>query len=250
AWQLGGAEGYAMVAESDRNRTNPGDLLRALFERFGPTIILIDEWVAYARQLYGRDDLPGGSFDTQFSFAQALTETAKAVPGTLVVISIPASHEMKDGQYVGDEEEVGGENGREALRQLQKYIGRVAQQWRAANAEESFEIVRRRLFATADAEDNAQINATAKTLVAFYRNHSVEFPRAVRENDYEDRIRRAYPVHPELFDRLYEDWSSLDRFQRTRGVLRLLNTIVGQLWRDNDAAPLIMPGSVPLRPDS
>src|SRR5699024_9042343 len=77
AWQLGGAEGYAMVAESDRNRTNPGDLLRALFERFGPVIILIDEWVASARQLYGRDDLPGGSFDTLFSFAQALTETAK-----------------------------------------------------------------------------------------------------------------------------------------------------------------------------
>ncbi|WP_024794486.1 DUF499 domain-containing protein [Tomitella biformata] len=249
AWQLGGAEGYAMVEESDRNRTNPGNLLRDLFERFGPSIILIDEWVAYARQLYGRDDLPGGTFDTQFSFAQSLTENAKAVPGTLVVISIPASAEMKEGEYVGDEEEVGGENGKEALRQLQKYIGRVAEQWRAANAEESFEIVRRRLFETPDAAALAQINATAKAMVGFYRDNAAEFPRAVRENDYEDRIRRAYPIHPELFDRLYEDWSTLDRFQRTRGVLRLMNTIVGQLWRDNDSAPLIMPGSVPLRAD-
>ena len=35
-------------------------------------------------------------------------------------------------------------------------------------------------------------------------------------------IKAAYPIHPELFDRLYEDWSTLERFQRTRGVLRLM----------------------------
>ena len=34
---------------------------------YAPAVILIDEWVAYARQLHGRDDLPGGSFDTQFT---------------------------------------------------------------------------------------------------------------------------------------------------------------------------------------
>ena len=37
------------------------------------------------------------------------------------------------------------------------------------------------------------------------------------------RLKEAYPIHPELFDRLYNDWSSLaDKFQRTRGVLRLI----------------------------
>ncbi|MFH5230658.1 Swt1 family HEPN domain-containing protein [Antrihabitans spumae] len=250
AWQLGGKAGFELIAESDHNRTNPGDGLRRLFEKFGPAVILIDEWVAYARQLVGRDDLPGGTFDTQFSFAQALTECAKAVPGMLVVISIPASQELKDGEYVSSEEEVGGENGREALRQLQKYVGRVADQWRAANAEESFEIVRRRLFATPDGQAIAQINATTKALIKFYSDHSSEFPREVTHPDYAKRLQRSYPVHPELFDRLYQDWSTLDKFQRTRGVLRLMNTIVGQLWRDSDTAPLIMPGSVPLRADS
>ncbi|WP_200172468.1 DUF499 domain-containing protein [Tomitella cavernea] len=250
AWHLGGAEGYAIVEESDRAGTNPGEALRTLFERFGPAVILIDEWVAYARMLHGRDDLVDGSFDAQFTFAQTLTEAAKAVSGVLVLISIPASAEMKDGEYVGDEEEVGGENGRAALRMLRNAIGRVADQWRAAGAEEAFEIVRRRLFETPDAQALAQIGATARAMVEFYRKNSDDFPREVRENDYEERIRRSYPVHPELFDRLYQDWSTLERFQRTRGVLRLMNTIVGQLWRDNDSAPLIMPGSVPLRADA
>lgn len=40
--------------------------------------MLVDEWVAYARQLHDQGDLPGGSFETQFTFAQALTESARA----------------------------------------------------------------------------------------------------------------------------------------------------------------------------
>ena len=247
AWQLGGREAYEIVAEADRTSTNPGDSLRELLTKYAPAVILIDEWVAYARQLYGRDDLAGGSFDTQFTFAQTLTETAKAVPGALVVISIPASARDTDGDDNISEEEVGGENGREALRRLQNIVRRVADQWKAANPEESFEIVKRRLFTAPDGEALARISATANAVVKFYRQHHSEFPSEVTENAYIDRIRATYPIHPELFDRLYQEWSTLERFQRTRGVLRLMNTIVGSLWRSNDTAPLIMPGSVPLR---
>ena len=52
---------------------------------------MIDEWVAYVRQTYGKTGLPGGSFDTNMTFAQALTEAARAIPGTLLVASIPSS---------------------------------------------------------------------------------------------------------------------------------------------------------------
>ena len=52
-----------------------------------------------------------------------------------------------------------------------------------------------------------------------YRQQAAEFPAEAREPSYEERIKRAYPIHPELFDRLYQDWAALERFQRTRGVL-------------------------------
>ncbi|MGT2463366.1 DUF499 domain-containing protein [Sinomonas atrocyanea] len=45
---------------------------------------------------------------------------------------------------------------------------------------------------------------------------------------------------------MYEEWSSLERFQRTRGVLRLMSTVIHALWTGEDASPLIMPGSMPL----
>ena len=80
-----------------------------------------------------------------------------------------------------------------------------------------------------------------------YHQHADEFPREARDGGYEDRIKQTYPIHPELFDRLYEDWSSLERFQRTRGVLRLMNTVIHALWVGEDQSPLIMPGVDPAR---
>lgn len=91
AYQLGGKPAYASIAKDDENATSPGDVLRELFVEHGPCLVLVDEWVAYARQLHDQSDLPAGSFETMFTFAQALTETAKAAKSCLLVVSLPAS---------------------------------------------------------------------------------------------------------------------------------------------------------------
>ena len=246
AWQLGGRDAYNIVAGADRSGTNPGEALHTLISAHGPVLILIDEWVAYARQLVTDKELPAGSFDTQFTFAQSLTETVRGIPGAMLVVSIPASDGGKDGR--GTDIEVGGTNGQLALERLQNVIRRVADQWRPSSRDESFEIVRRRLFKEPDAQGLADIAVVARQFVTMYRNHASSFPRDVATtNDYEHRIRASYPLHPELLDRLYEDWSTLERFQRTRGVLKLVSSIVHELWvNNNDAAPLILPGNVPL----
>src|ERR1039458_7709615 len=73
AWQLGGKKAFKRIQADDENATSPGDVLRELMNEYGPCMILIDEWVAYARQLHDSADLPAGSFETHFTFAQALT---------------------------------------------------------------------------------------------------------------------------------------------------------------------------------
>jgi predicted AAA+ superfamily ATPase len=250
AWQLGGAEGYALVADADRTATNPGTALERLFKTYAPCLVLIDEWVAYARQLYGAEDLPAGTFDTHFTFAQALTEAATAVPDTLVVISIPASDSVRHGLSAGESAlndiEVGGEGGKVALERLRSVISRTEASWQPATAEEGFEIVRRRLFQPLDAQAAREREAIAKVFRAFYAQHKSEFPSECGEGAYERRMVNAYPIHPELFDRLYNDWSTLARFQRTRGVLRLMANVIHELWESGDQSPLIMPASVPL----
>ncbi len=247
AYQLGGKKAFQIVADSDAKSVSPGEEFKSLLQDYSPAIILIDEWVAYARQLWGREDLDAGTFDTQFSFAQTLTEVAKTVPGIFLVISIPASHDPeRDGESQGSALEVGGPNGQEALKRLQNVVRRLANQWTPATSEESFEIVRRRLFEEPTAESLTDISIAAKKFVDFYRMHAGEFPREATETTYEARIRAAYPIHPELFDRLYKDWSTLERFQRTRGVLRLMSAVVHALWVKQDASPMILPANIPL----
>jgi hypothetical protein len=247
AWQLGGKEAFATVATADANRTPPGEALHELLGSYSPAVVLIDEWVAYARSLVARDDLAGGTFDDQFTFAQSLTEAVKGTPGILLAVSIPASESGDDAEpAAGNAEEVGGAHGLEALKRLQNVVRRVADQWRPASPNEAYHIVRQRLFVAPDADALAAINATARGFVEMYHRHTDDFPREARAGDYEERIRQTYPIHPELFDRLYEDWSSLERFQRTRGVLRLMNTVIHALWVGEDQSPLIMPASIPI----
>lgn len=245
AWQLGGKKGYARIAADDERATSPGDVLRKLFKEYGPCLILVDEWVAYARQLHDQSDLPAGGFETQFSFAQALTESAKLAGNCLLVISLPASDTAGSPHTHADDVEVGGQRGREALDRLRNVVGRIESSWRPASAEEGFEIVRRRLFEPfSDPAQFKDRDVVARAFADFYRAQQQEFPPECRDSDYEKRIKAAYPIHPEIFDRLYTDWSTLVKFQRTRGVLRLMSAVIHSLWEKGDRNPLILPANI------
>lgn len=234
AWQLGKAEGYALVADADASGTSPGKaVLETLLSRYAPCVILIDELVAYVRQFEEGKTLTGGSFDSNLSFVQALTEALKAVPTAVLLASLPES-----------DKEAGSQRGIKALASLSHYFGRVQALWKPVGTEEAFEIVRRRLFSTIN--DKLAAESVCRAFADYYTANSEDFPRETQESRYFDRLMRAYPIHPEVFDRLYEDWSTLDNFQRTRGVLKLMAKVIHRLWKDNDKEPLIMPGSFPL----
>jgi predicted AAA+ superfamily ATPase len=245
AWQLGGKKAFARIKADDEKATSPGDVLRELFIEYGPCLILIDEWVAYARQLHDQSDLPAGGFETQFSFAQVLTESAKLAGNCLLVISLPASDTTGSPHAQADDVEVGGQRGREALDRLRNVVGRIESSWRPASAEEGFEIVRRRLFEPlADPTQFKDRDVVARAFADLYRTQHQEFPPECHDADYEKRIKAAYPIHPEIFDRLYSDWSTLVKFQRTRGVLRLMAAVIHSLWEKGDKNPLILPANI------
>jgi predicted AAA+ superfamily ATPase len=234
AWQLGGAEGYALVADADASGTSPGKaVLEALLSQCAPCVILVDELVAYVRQFEEGKTLTGGTFDSNLSFVQALTEAMKAVPTAVLLASLPES-----------DKEAGSQRGVKALEALAHYFGRVQALWKPVATEEAFEIVRRRLFASIN--DKLAMESVCRTFADFYTANRDDFPQETQESRYFERLVHAYPIHPEVFDRLYEDWSTLDNFQRTRGVLKLMAKVIHRLWKDGNNDPLIMPGSLPL----
>ncbi|MBK1695425.1 hypothetical protein CKO09_11850 [Chromatium weissei] len=234
AWQLGGADGFAFVAESDAVGTSPGkDVLRELLELHAPCVILIDELVAYFRQFSEGQVLSGGSYDSNLSFIQALTEAVKLVPTAILLASLPES-----------EVEAGSQHGVAALRALEQTFGRIQALWKPVATEEAFEIVRRRLF-----EPVRDVNSYQQTCRAFadtYVTEGTRLPSETQDRHYHDRLLQAYPIHPEIFDRLFEDWTTIDGFQRTRGVLKLMAKVIYRLWQDDNSDLMIMPGSLPL----
>ena len=234
AWQLLAEEGYQMVADSDTHGTSPGkEVLTELIRKAAPCVLLIDELLGFIRQLELGKQFKAGTFDSNISFIQALTESMKAVPNSILLASLPES-----------DLEVGGTMGQRALNSLEKYFARLESVWKPVGTEEAFEIVRRRLFETHG--QRAEVEGISRQFSDFYRQNAEKFPVETQSNEYFERICRSYPIHPEIFDRLYVDWSTLEKFQRTRGVLQYMAIVIHRLWNSDNKDALIMPGSLPL----
>lgn len=239
AWQLGGADAYELVKEADATGTSPGkEILRDLLARHSPCVVLVDELVAYIRQFDEGQSLTGGTYDSNLSFIQALTESVKLVPNAMVLASLPQS-EVEAGT---------SQRGVASLRALEKTFGRVQALWKPVATEEAFEIVRRRLFEPI--REPATRDAVCRAFADLYVAEGSRMPGETQEGRYYDRLVQAYPIHPEVFDRLYEDWATIDGFQRTRGVLKLMAKVIFRLWQDDNRDLMIMPGSMPLHDGS
>ena len=226
---------YDYVKDADKKGVSPGsNALRELFDACGPCLVLMDELVAYAKKIYGIDGLPSGSFDNFISFIQEITEAASASKNSMVVASIPESV-----IEVGE-----GEGGQKALEAIEHTFGRKESIWKPVAANEGFEVVRRRLFL--DCKNPDERDRVCAAFSRMYQDNQRDFPIDAREVEYRNRMVSCYPIHPEIFDRLYEEWATMERFQRTRGVLRLMAAVIHELWMANDASAMIMPGSLPL----
>ena len=230
----GKPELYELIRANDEKKISPGvELLKKLFDAAGACLILIDELVAYGRKLSGGEITDGGTFENLLSFIQELTEAAKSSQKTALVVSVPES-----------DIEIGGELGRRVLAQVDKIFGRVEFVWTPITEVEGYEIVRRRLFQPCR-DDTAKENVCA-AFFGMYVAEKENFPYESRQNGYREKLSACYPIHPKVFDYLYNKWTSLEKFQKTRGVLRLMANVVYCLWANNDGGAMIMPGSIPI----
>ena len=234
AWQLGKAEGFALVQEADANGTSPGkDVLCTLLVRYAPCVVLLDELVVYIRQFVESQALSGGTYDSNLSFIQSLTEAAKLVPNAVVLASLPESNSQ-----------AGGPRGVAALQALEAVVNRVQALWKTVAPEEAFEIVRRRLFESI--RDAKGRDLVCRAFADAYVAEGAKLPQETQESRYYDRMVQSYPIHPEVFTQLYEEWTTIQGFQRTRGVLKLMAKVIYRLWQDNNKDLMILPSSLPL----
>ena len=226
AHQLGGKDAYEIIGAAARSGASPGGReLDALLEHVGPCVILMDELVAYVRNAPNKDSV--------YTFLQALTQSVRRSDDCALVVTLPQS-----------EVEAGGDEGAAALARLDSIFARIEAVWEPLEIHEAFEVVRRRLFG--NAVNESERDKTCDAFARMYSRHKSDFPQETAEQRYAERMKACYPIHPEIFDRLYQDWSTNPNFQRTRGVLRMMANWVSRLFLNSDQSPLILPASMPL----
>ena len=240
AYQLGGAKLYELVKEHDQKLVSPGkERLRKVLCEASPCLVILDETLEYVVRAQDVEDKEGKNLRGQtMAFMQELTGVVASLAedeehSAVLVVTLPSSHtERYDDTAERD------------FQTLTHITRRLELRHSPVEGMEIYEIVRRRLFD--QIKDEEEVERVARAMHEAFEKLGSSVPKEFRDERYREKIQRAYPFHPELIDVLYEKWGSLVKFQRTRGVLRLLALVVNDLYKKNDPNCLIAPGSVDL----
>lgn len=234
AFQVGGVEAFSLMEENDRNLVTPGkEALRAVLEPRQPFVLLFDEVLEYIVKARGVE-VKDGTLGTQtLTFFKELTDTVAGLPNGLMIATLPSS-ELED---FGEVEQLN-------LGKLEHIFDRVKTIATPVAGDEVYSIIRRRLFEPV--KDEKSVRDIAQSYVDTYQENRTELPPKARDVNFRQKIELAYPFHPDVIDILQEKWGTFSTFQRTRGVLRLLASVIEDLWKERENLDLILPGDLNL----
>ena len=251
AWQLGGREGYDLVAEVDRQGIAPsGDTLRQLLGD-GPVLVMIDELGHYVRTALGRKLAGVGTLADQIPpFLHSLAGAASTQPRCSVVITLTGEQDAyaEENKRIAEAAEKSDEQAkREAeeslhalsgtLEEVHKVSARQERVLEPTRHEEVAHVVVRRLFEVVDREAAEETAAAYHSFYVREEQREADLPPRSTRPDYRAEIARTYPFHPEFLHILMTKTATIPEFQRTRGALRLLAQVVQSVWqqREDDA---------------
>jgi len=232
AFQLGGEKSFALVAEHEKQFIEPkGDVIRAMLPKDRPCLILMDEIINYVSSYRKK-----GYNNSLYNFIQALSETARGQDNVVLVVSIPASELEYTSEDEVDEQ------------RFKKMLDRVGKPVMMSAEAETSEIIRRRLFEWHGLPDDAR--ATIAESSDWILDHRQQIPEWFPIDSSREAFAATYPLHPSVLSVFERKWQALPRFQRTRGILRLLALWVSKAYQEGFKGahrdPLIRLGTAPL----
>lgn len=242
AFQLGGESALAILKEHEEKFIEPkGDVIRKFLPKDRPVLILMDEIINYVSTYRTL-----GYHNKLYNFIQALSEVARGQQNVALVVSLPKS----DISYTTDDT-----SDQQRFEHMLNRLGKAVIM--SAEAETS-EIIRRRLFEwdlralTGDGRVSLSLEAkeTCRAHAEWVLTHRTQLPGDFPFERAQEAFEATYPFHPSVFSVFERKWQALPRFQRTRGVLRLLALWVSRAYQDGykgaQRDSLIDIGSAPL----
>ena len=219
AYRLGGKAGYEKVRANDEKLIAPTDeVFKPVLAEAAPALILVDELADYCNKAAGITVGNSTLSDQTISFMQMLTEAVPTVRKSVLITTLPSSSTEVAGSPIGNQ----------ILSALEARVIRVGTNIKPVDDNEIFEVIRRRLFESIG--EKQTIEYIVQRYRKYYNSRKAYLPAYANDGTYPDLIRKSYPFHPEVINMFHLRWAQDNRFQRTRGVLRLLASIVKDLW--------------------
>lgn len=253
AFQVGGKELYSQVEAEATSHAAPG---KAYFERvFGgrKAIVMLDELAQYATRLEAAR-LNGA--EQLAAFLMGLNGYARSHSGISIILTLASQKDAFATQTKRLTELLSAVRGQEvsedeasALREkaekdLQSVVARDASPVTPVQAAEISRVLAKRLFTTVD---KAAARETAKEYMEMYAKSASLLPDDASRADFADKLTAHYPFHPTLIDYLNRKLATVETFQGTRGVLRVLAVTVRSIWKEKLAVPMVQTCHLNLR---
>ncbi|MDM8528572.1 DUF499 domain-containing protein [Anaerolineales bacterium HSG24] len=231
AFQLAGRQGLTILHKDglDEERDTPpaenllSELLAIPAESDLATLILMDEVLMYARGKIGMNPI---WLDRLTDFFQYLTQAASKTNRCAIVASLLATDPKKNDDL-----------GKRIAHDLFDIFRRIREEGvQPVQKEDVAEVLRRRFFKPESLKDTSTYRAHVTAALQGINNLDKQIKK---EGDAaKHRFEQSYPFHPDLIDVFYTKWTSLQNFQRTRGILRTFALALreAEQW---DNAPLI-----------
>lgn len=245
AHQIGGEALYSQVREEVSSHAAPGSpyFNRVLGGRKG--IIMLDELAQYAARLQAAR--PDGSSQLA-AFLMGLLGYARNHPGISLVITLASTNDAfskQTGQLVDLISKVKGEEISEedvqdivqgADKDVQSVVSRDATTVVPVHKGEISRVLSKRLFVEINADAGLE---TAQAYLDMYKMYQDALPQMASRDEYKQTMADHYPFHPSFINFLNGKMATIENFQGTRGVLRILALAVRNLWEKQVDTPMI-----------
>ena len=225
AWQLGGAEGYAIFEKFDQEGNAPaGETIGKLLDLVNqPVLILVDELVNYMSRYRGQ-----GLAAQLYNFLFNLSNEVSSRTNVVLAVSVPKSVGEMNAEDIDD------------YNRLTHMLGRLSKSVIMSVESDAAEIIRRRLFdwgeGTYDSLGRIILNndavRTCNAYADWIQEHRSMLPGDFPFDRAREEFRSTYPFHPVVLSVFERKWQSLPDFQRTRGVLRMLALWISHAYNE------------------
>lgn len=225
--------------DDERRPINDIGLIKSFFDK--PTVLLLDELPLYLLQADAEKLGNTTLAEVTVTFVQNLISAVSSVKNSVLVITLTAAQQLYE-KYA--------DQVKQAIKRMTDYkvdnmidgmkeaLSRQVQFVVPVDKKEVYNVVVTRLV--------KQINEKKKHEVINEYYSYYEQKGIVPEPEYRKRLEASYPIHPFLIDTLYGRVSTIDKFNKTRGLLRLLALVLHNIYTKKEDCKLVNLSNVDL----